>query len=121
MIRSGSILSIFLIGLISWIKVITALSPLDALRSKHMKNKSFAYLQIIGVAQEYQGKGHGGKLMKEFITLAEEVSIPIYLETETASNVTFYKKYGFKTLEQIHLTGIYNPMWLMIRDSKNSS
>lgn len=121
MIRSGSIFPFLSIGFKSFMKVASSLSPMDEVRAKHMKNKSFAYLQIIGVAKEHQGKGHGSKLIKEFITMINTVNIPIYLETETESNVKFYEKYGFKTLEQINLPVINQPMWVMIRDSNNSS
>jgi ribosomal protein S18 acetylase RimI-like enzyme len=121
MIRSGSIFPFLSIGFKSFMKVASSLSPIDVARKKHMKNKSFAYLQIIGVAKEHQGKGHGGKLVKEFITMTDKVNIPIYLETETEINVKFYEKYGFKTLEQINLPIINQPMWVMIRDSKKSS
>ena len=50
---------------------------------------SFVYLQIIGVASENQGKGHGGKLLKELLVMTDEAKLPIYLETETESNVRF--------------------------------
>jgi len=120
-IRSRGVFPFFSIGFTSFFKVVTALSPLDGIRAKHMKNTSFAYLHIIGVTSEHQGEGYGGKLVKEFITMIDTINIPIYLETETEHNITFYEKYGFKTLEQINLPVINKPMWAMIRDSKKSS
>jgi len=81
-----------------------------------MKNRSFAYLQIIGVASENQGKGYGGKLLREFIAVADEVKIPIYLETETESNVNLYEQFDFKTLEKMNLPVINQPMWAMMRE-----
>ncbi|WP_172596125.1 hypothetical protein [Petrocella atlantisensis] len=63
MIRSGSVFPFLSIGFITFMKVASALSPMDEARKKHMKNKSFAYLQIIGVASENQGKGHGGNYL----------------------------------------------------------
>jgi len=94
--------------------VASALSPIDGIRKKHMKNKSFAYLQIIGVSSENQGKGHGGKLLREFIAKSNEAKLPIYLETETESNVRLYERFGFKTLEQMNLPIINQPMWAML-------
>jgi len=116
MIRSGSIFPVLRIGFKSFMKVAGSLGPIDEARKKHMKNKSFAYLQIIGVASENQGKGHGGKLLREFIAVADEVKIPIYLETETESNVNLYEQFDFKTLEKMNLPVINQPMWAMMRE-----
>ena len=114
-IRSGSIFPFLRIGFKSFIKVAGALGPIDVARKKHMKNRSFAYLQIIGVASENQGKGYGGKLLREFIAVADEVKIPIYLETETESNVNLYEQFDFKTIEKMNLPVINKPMWAMMR------
>jgi len=116
MIRSGSIFPFLRVGFKSFMKVAGSLGPIDEARKKHMKNKSFAYLQIIGVASENQGKGHGGKLLREFIAVADEVKIPIYLETETESNVNLYEQFDFKTLEKMNLPVINQPMWAMMRE-----
>lgn len=118
LIRSGSIFLFFLIGFKSFLKIAIALSPIDEARKKHMKNKSFAYLQIIGVASDNQGKGHGGKLLKELIAMTDGAKLPIYLETETESNVRLYERFGFKTLEEMNLPVINQPMWTMLREVK---
>lgn len=110
MIRSGSIFPFISIGFKSFMKVSSALSPIDEVRKKHMRKKSYVYLQIIGVASENQGKGYGGKLLKELLAMADEVKLPIYLETETESNVHLYERFGFKTLEQMNLLVINQPM-----------
>ena len=119
MIRSGSIFPVLSIGFKSFMKVASALSPMDGERKKHMKNRSFVYLQIIGVASENQGKGHGGKLLKELLAMADEAKLPIYLETETESNVRLYERFGFKTLEEMSLPVINQPMWTMLRRSES--
>src|SRR6056297_1316303 len=119
MIRSGSIFPFLSIGFKSFMMVASALSPIDGIRKKHMKNKSYAYLQIIGVASENQGKGYGGKLLKELIAMTDKVELPIYLETETESNVRLYERFGFKTLEEMNLPVIYQPIWAMIREVKD--
>ena len=58
-------------------------------------------------------------MLKELIAMTDEVKLPIYLETETESNVRFYKRFGFKTLEQMNLPAINQPMWAMIREIKD--
>lgn len=119
LIRSGSIFPFLSIGFKSFMKVAIALSPIDDTRKKHMKNMPFAYLQIIGVASENQGKGYGGKLLKELIAMTEKAKLPIYLETETESNVRLYERFGFKTLEEMNLPVINQPMWTMLREIKD--
>jgi hypothetical protein len=116
MIRSGSIIPFFSIGLKSFMKVAGALSPMDEARKKHMKKTSFVYLQIIGVALKNQGKGHGGKLLRGLITMTDQIKLPIYLETETESNVGLYERFDFKTLEKMNLPVINQPMWTMLRN-----
>ena len=118
MIRSGSILPFLRIGIKSFMIIASALGPIDVARKKHMKNKPFAYIQIIGVAAENKGKGHGGKLLRGLIAMTDEVKLPIYLETETESNVRLYERFGFKTLEQMKLPVINQSMWAMIREVK---
>ena len=118
MIRSGSIFPFLKIGLKSFMVAAVALSPIDVTRKKHMKNRSFLYVQIIGVAKDNQGKGFGGKLLTELTGMTDEAGLPIYLETETESNVLFYERFGFKTIQEMHLPGINQPMWAMIREAK---
>ena len=77
------------------------------------------HLLIMGVSQEYQGKGFGGKLIKAIIEKAEIEKKPIYLETQKEENVALYEKYGFSVKKKIILPEPLNlPMWLMLRDAK---
>ncbi len=115
MIRSGSIYPLFKMGFKSLI-LSSSLSPIEVSRKKYMKNKSFAYIQVIGVALESQGKGFGGRMLQELIEVTDEAKLPIYLETETESNVQLYERFGFKTIEQMDLPVINHPMWTMIRE-----
>jgi GNAT superfamily N-acetyltransferase len=77
------------------------------------------HLLIMGVSQEYQGKGFGGKLIRAIIEKAETERKPIYLETQKEENVTLYEKYGFSVKKKIILPEPLNlPMWLMVRDAE---
>ena len=78
----------------------------------------YIHLLIMGVAQEFQGKGFGGKLLRAIIEKAETERKPIYLETQKEENVNLYEKYGFSVKKKIILPEPLNlPMWLMIRNS----
>jgi ribosomal protein S18 acetylase RimI-like enzyme len=74
---------------------------------------------MMGVSQEFQGKGFGGKLLRALIEKAEAEKKSIYLETQKENNVKFYEKYGFSVKKKIILPEPLNlPMWLMVRQVK---
>jgi ribosomal protein S18 acetylase RimI-like enzyme len=78
-----------------------------------MKDTSFLYLPVLGVASQFQG--HGGRLLKALIAESERTHMSIYLETETESNFRWYRKYGFETIKQTILPIIELPLWEMVR------
>ncbi len=78
----------------------------------------YIHLLIMGVSQEFQGKGFGGKLIRAVIEKADTARKPIYLETQKEGNVSLYEKYGFSVKKKIILPEPLNlPMWLMVRNS----
>jgi GNAT superfamily N-acetyltransferase len=83
------------------------------------KSLNLEHLLIMGVSQEFQGKGFGGKLLRAIIEKAETERKPIYLETQKEENVNLYEKYGFSVKKKIILPEPLNlPMWLMVREAK---
>jgi ribosomal protein S18 acetylase RimI-like enzyme len=86
---------------------------------KSLNLAPYIHLLIMGVSQEFQGKGFGGKLLRALIEKAETEKKPIYLETQKEDNINFYEKYGFSVKKKIMLPEPLNlPMWLMLRDVK---
>jgi len=86
---------------------------------KSLNLGSYIHLLIMGVSQEFQGKGFGGKLLRALMEKAEAERKPIYLETQKEENVNFYSKYEFSVKKKIILPEPLNlPMWLMVRDVK---
>ena len=86
---------------------------------KSLNLDPYIHLLIMGVSQEFQGKGFGGKLLRALIEKAETERKLIYLETQNEENVNFYEKYGFSVKKKIILPEPLNlPMWLMVRDVK---
>ena len=86
---------------------------------KSLNLDPYIHLLIMGVSQEFQGKGFGGKLIRAVIEKAETERKPIYLETQKEENVNLYEKYGFSVKKKIMLPEPLNlPMWLMLRDVK---
>ena len=86
---------------------------------KSLNLGSHIHLLMMGVSQEFQGKGFGGKLLRALIEKAEAENKSIYLETQKENNVKLYEKYGFSVKKKIILPEPLNlPMWLMVRQVK---
>lgn len=100
-------------------KIMKVLSNAVEDAKKDLNLGPYIHLLIMGVSQEFQGKGFGGKLLRALIEKAETVRIPIYLETQKKDNVNLYEKFGFSVKKKIILPEPLNlPMWLMVRDVK---
>ncbi|KAE8396029.1 acyl-CoA N-acyltransferase [Aspergillus alliaceus] len=66
-------------------------------REKWVGGKPAAYLQVLVVIPEYQGKGIGTKLMERGLEKAATHNLPIWLES-SEDGYALYKKLGFKDL-----------------------
>jgi ribosomal protein S18 acetylase RimI-like enzyme len=116
-IRSGAFLLSMKIGNES--KKFKVLSDALDEAKKTLDLDPYIHLLIMGVSQDYQGKGLGGKLVRALIEKSESENKPIYLETQKEDNVYFYEKYGFEVKKKIILPEPFNlPMWLMLREIK---
>jgi GNAT superfamily N-acetyltransferase len=120
MLRTGAMKSLKDIGIIRGIrfyrKMAPVFAPIEKDRKKNMKGRLYFYLMIIGVAPDYQGKGLGGKMLRALFEESETAGIPVYLETETETNVVLYEKLGFRVMKKIVLPVIDLPLWEMIRE-----
>lgn len=74
------------------------------------------YLAVLGVDPARQGEGLGSLLVREGVQRAEAAGVRTYLETESAANVAFYERLGFRVVEAIRIKRLGLPMWLMVRD-----
>ncbi|KAA1245878.1 N-acetyltransferase [Aquimarina sp. RZ0] len=81
-------------------KVPKALKRDRLLKSKH-PDHCFVHLWFIGVDPNHQKKRKGSKLLEEVVTFCG--TTPIYLETSVASNIVWYQRFGFETVETIDL------------------
>jgi ribosomal protein S18 acetylase RimI-like enzyme len=91
-------------------------APIEADRKEHMQGRPYIYLQIIGVAQAFQGQGHGRRLIRALIQESQQSGLPIYLETETEENVRMYERFGFRVIQEIVLPVVELSMWEMVRE-----
>ena len=99
-------------------KIMQVLTKAVEEAKKSLNLGPYIHLLIMGVSQEFQGKGFGGQLLRAVIEEAEIERVPIYLETQKEANVSLYEKYGFSVKKKITLPEPLNlPMWLMVRNS----
>lgn len=90
-------------------------APIEADRKATMRGQAYIYLLVIGVAPQYQGQGHAGKLLRALIAESERAQVPIYLETQTERNVRLYEHFGFEVVKEMVLPVVALPMWEMVR------
>eukprot|EP00579_Thalassiosira_antarctica_P024290 CAMPEP_0201988458 /NCGR_PEP_ID=MMETSP0904-20121228/92328_1 /ASSEMBLY_ACC=CAM_ASM_000553 /TAXON_ID=420261 /ORGANISM="Thalassiosira antarctica, Strain CCMP982" /LENGTH=340 /DNA_ID=CAMNT_0048542631 /DNA_START=107 /DNA_END=1130 /DNA_ORIENTATION=- len=78
------------------------------LKKKRKKNMEatnrWIYPQSIGVRPDQHGKGYGKKMLQLLTQTANTLSASIYLETDSENNESFYKHFGFHTVEKVNLS-----------------
>jgi ribosomal protein S18 acetylase RimI-like enzyme len=74
------------------------------------------FLQTIGVAPQFQGKGYAGMLLRAMLAKIDEEGLPCYLETLEEKNVSLYEHFGFRIVDKSDIpeTGLTN--WAMLRE-----
>lgn len=72
------------------------------------------YLSAVGVVPGQQGEGLGSSLVRAGLARAHHDGVPVYLETETDSNVTFYEHLGFRVIGEVTATGLGFPVWMLV-------
>lgn len=72
------------------------------------------YLALLGVRPDRHGHGRGGALLRHRLGIADGERTPVHLETQTAANVEYYRRFGFEPEgDPIHESGV--PSWAMVR------
>lgn len=64
---------------------------------------SMSYLWFIGVDPANQHKGIGSNLLREIIQHSEKMNLPLYLETSSLKNISWYEDFGFEVYEHLDL------------------
>jgi len=87
----------------------------EALAARHPPEPIFT-LSLLGVAPERQGRGIGSALLADWLADVDVAGQPAWLETASARNLPFYRRFGFQVAEEIALQGV--PVWLMRRPAR---
>ena len=76
------------------------------------------FLQAIGIAPKFQGKGYASKLIKPMLSKIDNEHLPCYLETISEKNVSIYEHFGFETIDKstVPETPLIN--WAMLRKTQ---
>ena len=83
---------------------------------KNLNIGPYLYLYIIGVSQESQGKGFGGKMLRAIIEKAENEGKSIFLETGIEKILPLYEHFGFEIIKKFNVPKLNVPMWEMVRN-----
>jgi len=74
------------------------------------------HLGPVSVDADRQGTGIGTRLMNEYCSRVDATHAIGYLETDKASNVKFYQKFGFETIASAAV--LTTPNWFMKRSAR---
>jgi ribosomal protein S18 acetylase RimI-like enzyme len=92
----------------------------DALEAEAAAHTAHAYVHMMAVAPEYQGRGIGSRLLAEVLETHASPSVvtQTVLTTHLERNVVFYRRHGFELLSQRTLQppgGAPYAIWSMLR------
>ena len=117
LILSGAAAPLFRMGGAAMARMDELFGPAEEFRRKHTGRRPHNYLAMIGVSQEHQGRGFGGRLLRYLTERSDSAGIPLYLETETERNVEIYSRFGFKVIEKFNIDRLNMPFWVMTREA----
>lgn len=72
------------------------------------------YLVFLGTKEGSRGRGYARRLLEEGMRQADADNAPIYLESSSLANNTYYAKYGFEVKRDIFLVRGKTPVMLSI-------
>jgi len=93
-------------------------STLDELQIRHAPGPHL-YLSSMAVAAEARGRGVASLLVRPFLALADESSLPAYTETVNPSNVGLYEHFGFTVLQTVEVPDPLT-IWSLLRRPRAS-
>ena len=84
--------------------------------AEHDLRQPHWHLGPVAVDAHLRRTGIGTLLMKEYCSRLDRAHVAGYLETDTSSNVSFYERFGFETIDSADV--LNTPNWFMKRDSR---
>jgi GNAT superfamily N-acetyltransferase len=87
---------------------------LNVIESDHPHDEHY-YLQVVGVATAWQGKGLGSALMRPVLERCDREGTPAYLEASSERNRDLYLRHGFEVTGELSCPDDGPPLWQMWR------
>jgi GNAT superfamily N-acetyltransferase len=116
MMRTGMIAAPIKLGFSQFNRFMKVMNIFEHLHEQAMPDRHW-YLMILGVDPPRQGQGVGGALIAPVLARADAESLPCYLETAKARNVTFYQKHGFEVVVEDDVPDGFH-YWTMKRPAR---
>lgn len=88
---------------------------LAVMESGHPRKEHY-YLDSLGVAPEWQGRGIGSALMAPVLAQCDQEQMPAYLNAGSPRSRELYRRHGFEVMEEFNLPDGGPPLWRMWRD-----
>ena len=105
-------------GLIATLKVLGFAYHVDAMHKRGAPMPHY-YLFLIGVDPQQQRQGVSTALVTEMLARIDREGMPVFLETQSPSNVEIYEKLGFVVVEKRPFPGAPSVNnWGMLRQPR---
>ena len=76
------------------------------------------YLLLLGVDPQHQGKGYASQLLNGMFKDTDEEGLPYYLETEGSNNMSMYKHFGFRVIDEYAVPNTEVELIAILREPK---
>jgi ribosomal protein S18 acetylase RimI-like enzyme len=86
-----------------------------ATMDSHHPDEPHIHLAVLGVDPAHQRTGVGSLLVRSGLDRADEVGLPVYLDTSSAENVPYYRRFGFDVLVEFDFPLGGPHAWGMLR------
>ena len=84
---------------------------------RHHRHAPFPhwYLGLLAVRPRHQGRGFASLLLHPVLASLEREHLPCYLETNTPQNVSLYRHFGFRVVEESVIPGTPVRLWCLLK------
>ena len=113
-IRSGYWKAPLVLGLRDFYRSQACEEAVSEAHTRWMQTQPHYYLWGLTVHPQAQGRGYGKALLSQLLKKAAAQHVPVYLETHTENNVSYYQALGFECLERVITPSYELPFWCLV-------